>query len=550
MGILLRAVFLTGLFFSLITGAWTQSLKYYVYFSDKEGVEFHPYQYFDPKAIQRRKKAGISLDQPSDRPVNKHYLKEVAQRVDSVKMVSRWLNMAVVFSREDISFLEKRSFVKKVHRPPVVKSHVCRDGNSLLTGLSRKNQALLKLQTRRMEGELFDKNRIDGSGLRIAVFDAGFSDYKQHPAFTHLHENEKIIKTYDFVRDKEDVDRASSHGTMVLSCIAGKADSIDIGLATGAEFLLARTERVVWEFKSEEENWLAAAEWADRNGADIISSSLGYGYHRYFPGEMDGHTSLVSKAARWAVRKGMLVVNSAGNEGGKNWRYIITPSDVDSVMAVGGTNPEKDVRISFSSYGPSAQKHLIKPNVCAFGKVIAAAGSGLTVTIGTSFSAPLVSGFAACAWQSKPELTNMELFGQIQESAHLYPYFDYAHGYGIPQAGYFLDNEPEIPPTFYFRDKGSELVIELDDKITKSFSGSEQDTSDNKHGMTGEHKSEIPKHIPKNLYYHIEAPGGELVKYAVIRPEGKDALTFDPGNFEKGSILRVHFEGYTGEKEF
>ena len=106
-------------------------------------------------------------------------------------------------------------------------------------------------------------------------------------------------------------------------------------MATGAEFLLAITETIGEEF-FEEENWLAAMEWAYKNGANIISSSLGYTYHRYYTINMDGKTSLVSRAAKIAASKGMLVINAMGNEGDNDWQFMATPADADSVLSIGG----------------------------------------------------------------------------------------------------------------------------------------------------------------------------------------------------------------------
>src|SRR6185436_820200 len=110
-----------------------------------------------------------------------------------------------------------------------------------------------------------------------------------------------IIATYNFISKNENVFSHNAHGLGTLSCITGILDSINIGLATGAEFLLARTEQATGEPFSEEENWLAAAEWADKHGANIISSSLGYSYQRYFNTEMNGKKSLVARAAAMAA---------------------------------------------------------------------------------------------------------------------------------------------------------------------------------------------------------------------------------------------------------
>jgi hypothetical protein len=59
----------------------------------------------------------------------------------------------------------------------------------------------------------------------------------------------------------------------------------------------------------------------------------------------------------------------------------------------------------------------------------------------------LVCGFAACIRQLHPEWNTEKLLGEIRKSGSLFPYFDYAHGFGIPKASYFFfeqEKEPEI----------------------------------------------------------------------------------------------------------
>src|SRR5690606_11480520 len=155
---------------------------------------------------------------------------------------------------------------------------------------------------------------------------------------------------------------------------------------------------------------------------------------------MNGITALISRSANMAARKGILVVNSAGNEGSNTeWVSIGAPADADSVLAVGGISPWTNLHVSWSSYGPSADKR-IKPNVCAFGHSMVMTDKGISEATGTSFASPLTAGFAACVWQADTTLTNMELFELIEKSGDLYPYYDYAHGYGVPQASAFFDD--------------------------------------------------------------------------------------------------------------
>lgn len=166
-------------------------------------------------------------------------------------------------------------------------------------------------------------------------------------------------------------------------------------MASNAEFLLARTEVNAEPF-AEEEWWLAAAEWAGKNGAHIINSSLGYTYHRYFPEQMDRKTSLVARAANMAASKGIIVVNAMGNDGDNSWKAVGTPADADTVLSVGSVDPYKEYKINFSSFGPTVDGRM-KPNVTNSGfAAVAVKKDKLGNAHGTSFASPLISGFVAC----------------------------------------------------------------------------------------------------------------------------------------------------------
>ena len=115
---------------------------------------------------------------------------------------------------------------------------------------------------------------------------------------------------------------------------------------------MLKTEDPYTETIIEEYNWAIAAEFADSVGVDIINSSLGYTTfdittqnHSYE--DLDGKTTIISQAATIAARKGMIVCNSAGNSGNKNWRYIGAPADADSILTVGGVDAEQEVSVFF-----------------------------------------------------------------------------------------------------------------------------------------------------------------------------------------------------------
>jgi subtilisin family serine protease len=388
---------------------------------------------------------------------------------------------------------------------------------------------LSQYQIARMGGEYFKQANLTGKGIRIAVFDAGFKGVDKHPAFDHIREN--IVATYDFTKKSENVYRGHWHGTAVLSNIAGKMGDVPLGLAPDAEFLLvivSKARQLLGLGGDPEKNWLRAVEWAYQNGANIIIASMGYGMN-YFPENMDGETSTVSRAAKLAAEKGILMVIAAGNHGGKGdkWKVISTPADVDHVLTVGGISPRTEVNSDFSSFGPSADGRL-KPNVSASSTTVAARLSkrdSFRIVSGTSFATPLVAGFAACVWQAHPNLKAPEIFKLIEQSGELYPHYDYAHGYGVPNARFFDENLPKSNPskTFDFIAENDTVRVEICKNILP----------------------QLEKSNVFRLYYHLKKPDGMLSEYAVIDVFQRNALTFPKEKLEGIKQISVHFLGYT-----
>ena len=452
----MRKIYLIAIFSLLSSLGMAQNKCYWVFFTDKNDTQFDPYSYFDAKAIERYQQCGADLYDISNYPLNDSYVKTVGSYSTEVFGESRWLNgIGVEATDDNAALIAQLPFVARVQEivyNGTLASLVDVESDDLQetkqvrhNGNDNDPVDILTEQLKRFGGQHFIDHNIDGKGMRICVMDGGFPKVDTHPAFQHLRDNHQILKTYNFPNKKEDVYGWSTHGTMVLSCIAGiNEEGQKLGLATGAEFLLARTEIDPEPFK-EEVWWAQGAEWADKNGANIINSSLGYGKDRHWTKDMDG-TSYVAKAANKAVEKGILVCNSAGNEGDDtHWMTIITPADAENVICVGGIEADLEDydHIYFSSYGPTADKRR-KPNVVAFGQAMVADPNGsYTSAYGTSFSSPLTAGFCACAWQTRRDLTALQMKAEIEKSADLYPYFDYAFGYGVPQAAYFTsDSKP------------------------------------------------------------------------------------------------------------
>ncbi len=434
------------LLFILASSASAQN-NYWVFLKDKEGVAFDPLAYFDSKAIERRIREGISLHDITDYPLREDYVNRVSALCDSVCGVSRWFN-AVACAANDLQIAQIQSLpfvrdIQPMYAAPVLSSY---DEPTVAFDSLDVYDNILVAQTERMQYSLLKEAGYTGKGVRIALFDAGFPDVEKNDCFKHITDNKRVVATYDFVRNKENVYRANNHGTHVLSCIGGIKDSIPMGCATDAEFLLARTENAIFEGRIEEYNWIESLEWADKMGADVVNSSLGYTVQFYFRDQMNGSVSLISRAANTALSKGILVVNSAGNEGDNAWEIVGAPADADSVLTIGGIEPWTGIHTGFSSYGPTSD-YRRKPNLTAFSFVVTALGRNT----GTSFSSPLVAGFAACIRQMHPEWTAKQLFDELENSGDLHPYFDYAHGYGVPQASYFFRQKEVAEQTFELR---------------------------------------------------------------------------------------------------
>ena len=531
--------------------------KYWVFLSDKEGETLDPYVYFDLKAIDRRIKHGLPLVEESDKPIRQDYYHQVLNLCDTISGHSRWFNaVAVIAFPEQLTQIETLPFVTKIV-PMVSQSHFA----EITGGLKPGQESLLKGQITWLEGEKFKEANVTGKGVRICIIDAGFPGVNTALEFSHIRKRKGIIATWDFHKNKPDVYKFNSHGSTVLSCIAGiSSGGQNIGLATDAEFLLARTERMLKEGLSEEEDWLMAVEWADKNGADIINSSLGYTTSLYFKENMDGHTALISRAANLAAHKGILVVNAAGNEGDGYWKYIAAPADADSVLTVGGINPWTGVHTSFSSYGPTADMRM-KPNVAAFGHVIAyGAKTGLHETQGTSFSSPLIAGFAACVLQHDTTLKVMDLFHKIEESSNLYPYFDYAHGFGVPLASNILENKTLSESKTFDLKIANDTVyaiidsayFELNDQVVinyhSKFAGKSAPNSMHIADSFLSDDSNTKQMQPNYVYYKLSDKAGLIKDYSIIAPNVFTVVKIPIRN-NLGQVLTVWYKGYSSSIE-
>jgi len=475
-----------------------------------------------PDAHRRRHREGLPVWDQSDLPVDSRMVQAVAQCVTQARYPLRWFNaLSVRATPAEIATVAQLPFVRAIE--PL-------EGQGFLSHWadSARLDTLLDLQRSALQLDLLAQHGLDGRGVRIVVVDAGFEEADTHPALAHLYDGGQILAVQDFYQGDGDPYHHDRHGTEVLSCIGGRYGERALGAAPGASFLLARIEHRSREKPIEEDHWAAAAEWADRQGAHILNSSVNYIAPRYSYADMDGKTSLVSRAARMAARKGMLVVCAMGNEGDRKWHYLGAPADVPEVLSVGGSLPMLPERIAFSSFGPNARGQR-KPDLAAPGFVLSAArGGGYDEKAGTSFSAPLVAGIAACLWQAQPELTRAELARKLYQLGHHYPYYDYEVGYGVPDLRrYFGPDTLPVAPTFGIAFQGDSVLLQFPDSVMTT------DSTAYPYGRL--------------LSCHLENPAGQLEAAFTVRIPNRARYYFFRRRRASAGILRIWFMGYLYE---
>ena len=351
-----------------------------------------------------------------DIPVHRAYIDELERAGMTVLVESRWLN--AVSGQATLDVWEEVASLPFVRKLILVRG----GGSSRPTpseGENRTSGSRGSLDYGPSFDQLDEINVVaahglglSGAGVRVAMLDTGF--YQDHDAFVQLIANGQLLSQWDFINDDgETQDEAGDspgqhlHGTVTWSIVAGFDEGELIGAAYGADFLLAKTEDTTMETPVEEDYWVAGMEWADANGADVISSSLGY-KDWYSYEDLDGETAVTTIGADIAVSRGIVVCTAMGNEGTNDWYFMIAPADAHLTLSVGGSTPSGD-DWEQSSYGPTFDGRT-KPEVVARASSTRGAsapedhlGEGYRDFDGTSVATPLVTGAAALLLEAHPE---------------------------------------------------------------------------------------------------------------------------------------------------
>jgi len=442
---------------ALLQNGSAQGTRYIVSFRDKGSSPYSlssPGIFLSQRALDRRTRYQITLDS-TDLPVTPRYIDSVRLAgTVTVLNASKWLNSVSIQTNDATAIAKINSF-------PFVRSVTSiatRSMPGFVDKFSMEHSMTPVPFHREMgveadhfdygtsynqvhihNGEFLHNIGLRGQTMIIGMLDAGYNNYLTLSAFDSVRANGQILETWDFVNREASVNEDFAHGMECFSTIAANIPGQFVGTAPKASFFLYRSEDAGTEYPIEEHNWVCAAERVDSAGGDLISSSLGYNTfdppynnvsHTY--ADMNGNTTMAARGADLAAKKGILVVNSAGNEGTNGWHYIITPADGDSVMAVGAVNASGAVA-NFSSYGPSSDGQ-VKPDVASVGQgtIVQYSSGFIGGNNGTSFSCPNLAGLTACLWQGFPEFNNMKIISTLRKAGSKANNPDDRVGYGIP----------------------------------------------------------------------------------------------------------------------
>ena len=430
---------------------------YRISLSDKNNSPYsisNPSAYLSQRALDKRARFNIAITE-QDLPVNPQYIQQI-KAVDTniqVLCVSKWMNTVTLYCPDSTKLTSITALPFVTDYLPVAdyflqgekkvsysfeNNDVSIVSNPVKDSVTDYDYGNGFWQIALHNGHLLHNDGFLGNGMLIAVFDAGWTGMDTSNFFRPLFENGQIWGTRNLVPERNNIFDNHYHGTIVTSTMAIMAEGLLVGTAPEASYYLIRSEDPVYEQPIEEDFWAQAAEIADSLGADVVNSSLGYTTFRDFPQgdftyeDMDGVTSIASRAATILGQKGVVVCISAGNDGNNSWYHIGHPGDAFDVLTVGAASVTGEIA-SFSSRGPSYDGR-VKPDITSVGVSTACIWPGdyLGEANGTSLASPVAAGLCACLWQALPDKTASEIMQIVRESGSCYHNPNDSLGYGIP----------------------------------------------------------------------------------------------------------------------
>lgn len=461
------------IFFCFVSFAVFSQEDAWVFFTDKPDSDYffsNPISELSQRSLDRRTIQNIVLD-IKDAPLHQPYIDQVANSTGiTILAKTKWLNALHVRGlQENIAMLSGLPFVDHIQYAnhslnPTLKTYNSTTAPTYVNkwlefnnSQTNYNYGSSATQVQMLNCHILHQQNYTGQGKVVAILDAGFPGVNTAAPFASLRNRGLILGGYDFVNNSTNFYTGNSHGTNVLSTMGANATNL-VGTAPDASYYLFITEDVASETPLELSNWVEAVEEADRLGADVVNSSLGYfGFdnsaYSYTYAEMNGKTSVASRAVDIAFSRGMICVISAGNAGGSSIEpHIGTPADALYAITVGAVTSD-ELKSGFSSIGPTGDGRM-KPDLMAMGtaSVISNTSGMITTASGTSFSSPILAGAITSFWSAFPNKKNSEIVQLVKASADRYSIStvtpNNSYGYGIPdfQIALSIVNQSQLQP--------------------------------------------------------------------------------------------------------
>ncbi len=429
--------------------------KVWVYFADKgpdvaARLEAMADACDDKTLARRRLRRSVpGLVDERDVAVANDYIDAVSNTGAAIHVSSRWLNAVSAYvNEEQVNALAALPFVTRIEPVRGGRRIGLVETNRLSSPAGRSIYGYAELQLSQINLIALHGEGFTGAGMTVGILDTGFQ--RSHSAFHHPDHPLSVIAEWDFINGDGDTSAEPGdpgdqhvHGTLILGTLAAYAPDELLGAAYEAEYILCKTEDITGEYPAEEDNYVAGLEFAELNGADVVTSSLGY-IDWYTQDDLDGLTAVTTIAVNVATENGVICCTAAGNnghDGNPNTSALIAPSDAFQVITCGAVEAN-DETAGFSSDGPTADGR-VKPELLALGDGTATVdpygNQGYWGASGTSLSTPLVAGAVTCVLQANStwsvDLMRQQLFETASDfvfSGEPDPLF--VRGYGIVDA--------------------------------------------------------------------------------------------------------------------
>ncbi len=204
------------------------------------------------------------------------------------------------------------------------------------------------------------------------------------------------------------------HGTHVAGIIAASRNN-NIGMKGVADNVRIMSIRAVPDGDERDKDVANAIRYAVDNGARIINMSFGKQY--------SFDKKVVDKAVKYAVKKGVLLVHAAGNDGINTDETVFYPNDrynnkkkqAKTWLEIGALSWEggENSAAGFSNYGAD-NVDIFSPGVDLYSTI---PDDKYEASSGTSMAAPAASGVAALIMSYYPTLTAEQVKAVLINSA-------------------------------------------------------------------------------------------------------------------------------------